>query len=162
MNDLLDLLEYTRWGSEKVMQAVSELSPETYTKDLGSSFPSIRDTLVHTFGADRAWLGRIQGQTPARPNPEEYPSVASLRESWLEVLSTFPNVVKSLGDVEQTIAYKAFDGTAYSSKLSEIIRHVVNHGTYHRGQVTTMLRQLGEKGVTTDMIGYYRAKAKLV
>jgi uncharacterized damage-inducible protein DinB len=162
MNNLLDLLEYHRWASEKVLQAISVLSAENYTKDLGSSFPSIRDTLVHTYGADRTWLGRIGGQSPERLNPADYPNVATLREVWLEVLSTFPNVVKSLGDAEQIIAYKAYDGTAYSNKLSDIIRHVVNHGSYHRGQVTTMLRQLGEKGISTDMIAYYRLKAKPV
>jgi uncharacterized damage-inducible protein DinB len=158
MNDLLDALEYTRWATDKVLQTVSTLSIEKYTKDLGSSFPSIRDTLIHTYGADRAWLGRIQGQTPERPNPTDYPTVAALREVWLEVLSSYPGVIQRLGNSEQMIAYKAFDGTAYNNKLSDIIRHVVNHGTYHRGQITSMLRQLGEKGVSTDLIAYYRLK----
>jgi uncharacterized damage-inducible protein DinB len=159
MNDLLDLLEYTRWATDKVLQTVSALSLEKYTQDLGSSFPSIRDTLIHTYGADRAWLGRIQGLGTERPNAADYPTVASLREVWLEGLSTWPSVVQQLGNTEQMISYKTFDGTAYKNKLSDIIRHVVNHGTYHRGQVTTMLRQLGEKGVSTDMIAYYRLKA---
>jgi uncharacterized damage-inducible protein DinB len=157
MTELLDLLEYTRWASERTLQAASALTSETYTKDLGSSFPSIRDTLVHIYMADKTWLGRIQGQSPVPPNPQDYPNVASLRESWLEILSTFPTVVQSLSP-EQTITYKAFDGTPYSNKLSNIIRHVVNHGTYHRGQVTTLLRQLGENVVKTDMIAYYRLK----
>ncbi len=158
MNTLLDLLEYHRWATEKVLQAVSTLSAEKYTKDLGSSFPSIRDTLVHVYGADRAWLGRIQGQTPERPKPQDYPTLASLREVWLEALSNWPSTVQGIGHIEKMIAYKAFDGTPYQSKLSDIIRHVVNHGSYHRGQVTTMLRQLGEKAVLTDMIAYYRLK----
>jgi uncharacterized damage-inducible protein DinB len=157
MNTLLDSLEYHRWANEKVLQAVSGLSAEKYTKDLGSSFPSIRDTLIHIYGADRIWLGRIQGQSPEWPKPQDYPTVASLREMWLETLSTFPSVVQSLNP-EQLISYKAFDGTPYSNKLGNIIRHVVNHGTYHRGQVTVMVRQLGEKAVTTDMIAYYRLK----
>jgi uncharacterized damage-inducible protein DinB len=157
MNTLLDLLEYHRWANEKVLQAVASLSAEKYTKDLSSSFPSIRDTLVHIYSADRTWLGRIQGQSPEWPKPQDYPTVASLREMWLETLSTFPSVVQSLNP-EQVISYKAFDATPFSNKLGDIIRHVVNHGSYHRGQVTTMLRQLGEKGVTTDMIAYYRLK----
>jgi uncharacterized damage-inducible protein DinB len=157
VNELLDLLEYHRWATEKVLQAVSTLGAEKYTKDLGSSFPSVCDTLIHIYGADRAWLGRIQGQQLERPRPEDYPSVAVLREVWLETLSTFPSVVQSQSP-DKPVSYKAFDGTPYTNKLAEIIRHVVNHGTYHRGQVTTMLRQLGEKAVTTDMIAYYRLK----
>ncbi len=158
MKELLDSLEYHRWATEKVLQIVSTLSAEKYTKDLGSSFPSIRDTLIHSYGADRVWLGRIQqGQTPDWPKPQEYPSIVSLREVWLETLSTFPSVIQ-LFSSEQLISYQAFDGTPYTNKLADIIRHVVNHGTYHRGQVTTMLRQLGEKAATTDMIAYYRLK----
>jgi uncharacterized damage-inducible protein DinB len=158
IHGLLDLLEYHRWANEKVLQTVSVLSAEKYTKDLRSSFPSIRDTLIHIYGADRVWLGRIQqGQTPEWPKPQDYSTVASLREMWLEILSTFPSVVQSLNP-EQLISYKAFDGTLYSNKLGDIIRHIVNHGTYHRGQITVMLRQLGEKAVTTDMIAYYRLK----
>jgi uncharacterized damage-inducible protein DinB len=159
MNDLLELLEYSRWANEKIVQAVSGLDVMTYTKDLGSSFPSLRDTLVHIYGADRAWLGRIRGETPARANPQDYPDVKTLWREWDEVLTTWQEVVQDLGDAERVIAYKAFDGTAYSSKLSDIVRHVVNHGTYHRGQITTMLRQLGEKAVSTDLIAYYRLKS---
>jgi uncharacterized damage-inducible protein DinB len=107
MTELLTLLEYTRYASERTLQAVSVLTPEAYTKDLGSSFPSIRDTLVHIYAADRAWLGRIQDRTPERPNPIDYPDVIALHEVWLEVLSSWPNVVQNLGDVEQVIAYKA-------------------------------------------------------
>jgi uncharacterized damage-inducible protein DinB len=158
MNDLLELLEYNRWANEKVVQAVSAIDAETYTKNLGSSFPSIRDTFVHIYGADRAWLGRIGGETPARANPTDYPDVNTLWREWAKVLSTWPKVVQGL-DAEGVIAYKAFDGTSYRGKLSDIIRHVVNHGTYHRGQVTTMLRQLGEKATSTDLIAYYRMKS---
>jgi uncharacterized damage-inducible protein DinB len=157
VKELLDLLEYHRWATEKVLQAVSGLNSENYSKNLGSSFSSIRDTLLHSYGADRAWLGRIQGQQLERPRPEDYPSVAVLREVWLETLSTFPNIVQSQSP-DKLMSYRAFDGTPYSNKLGDIIRHVVNHGAYHRGQVTTMLRQLGEKVVTTDMIAYYRLK----
>ena len=159
MNDLLELLAYSRWANEKVVQAISGLDTATYSKDVGSSFPSLRDTLVHIYGADRTWLGRIGGAAPARANPNDYPNVKALWKEWDEVLMAWPKVVQNLGDVEAVIPYKAFDGTAYSSKLSDIVQHVVNHGTYHRGQITTMLRQLGEKVVSTDLIFYYRLKS---
>jgi uncharacterized damage-inducible protein DinB len=96
--------------------------------------------------------------SPTRANPGDYPDVKTLWKEWDEVLTTWPKTVQRLGDAEEVIAYKAFNGTAYSSKLSDIVRHVVNHGTYHRGQITTMLRQLGKKVVSTDLILYYRSK----
>ncbi|MGL4609911.1 MAG: DinB family protein [Trueperaceae bacterium] len=158
MNDILDLLEYHRWATEKVLQIVATLPPEYYSKDLGSSFPSIQSTLVHCYSADRAWLGRIHGQRLEPLSPADYPSITSLREVWLETLSIWLTVLQQLEEPKQIISYHAYNGTAYHNKLSDIVRHVVNHSTYHRGQVTTMLRQLGAEGVTTDLIAYYRLK----
>jgi uncharacterized damage-inducible protein DinB len=155
MSELVELLEYSRWATERILQAVSILSPEIYIKDLGNSFPSIRDTLVHIYGADRAWLGRVQGQNLGRVNPEHYPDVATLKADWSQVGSSWPEVIKKLNP-QQVISYQSFDGTAYTSTLDEIIRHVVNHATYHRGQVTTMLKQQGMKPISTDLITFYR------
>jgi uncharacterized damage-inducible protein DinB len=143
------------WATERTLQAVSALSLEAYTKDLGNSFPSVRDTLVHIYGADRAWLGRIQRQNLGRVNPEHYLDVEGLKADWLQVLAVWPEVVKHLNP-QQVISYQSFDGTAYTNTFDEIIRPVVNHATYHRGQVTTMLKQQGMTPVSTDLITFYR------
>jgi uncharacterized damage-inducible protein DinB len=157
MSELAALLEYTQWATERTLQAVSPLGLEAYTKDLGNSFPSIRDTLVHIYGADRAWLGRVQGQHLGRVDPETYTDVTGLKADWVQVLSAWPEVIKPLNP-QQVISYQSFDGTAYANTLEEIVRHVVNHATYHRGQVTTMLKHLGMKPSSTDLIAFYRSR----
>ncbi len=160
MNDLVDLLFYHRWATERTLDAAQKLSPEQFTRAITSSFPGVRDTLVHTFGADRAWLGRISGQAPDRANPADYPSVESLRGAWQTVLDAWPKRVFDIGDRTSMISYKAFNGDPFSSSLDDIIKQVVIHGTYHRGQVTTMLRQLGAQTVNTDFITYSRQKTQ--
>jgi uncharacterized damage-inducible protein DinB len=160
MDDLLDLLSYQRWATERTLDAAAKLTAEQFTQAITSSFPGVRDTLVHTFGADRVWLGRISNEAPDRANPADFPTPESLREPWLAVLDAWTQRVSEIGDPKTLISYRAFNGDPFTSSLEEILRHVVNHGTYHRGQVTTMLRQLGAETVSTDLIGYYRQKTR--
>jgi uncharacterized damage-inducible protein DinB len=157
-NGLLELLEYHRWATNLTVNTVKALTPEQFTRDLDSSFPSVRDTLVHVFTADRAWLGRLEGQSPSRANASEFTDLDSLLEVWERVLQRWPIVVESLGDPGRLIEYKSFAGDPFSNTLGQIVRHVVNHGTYHRGQVATMLRQLGAQAVSSDLIGFYRER----
>jgi uncharacterized damage-inducible protein DinB len=158
MKNLLELLEFNAWATHRTLDAVHALSSEQLHRDLGSSFPSVFATLLHTYGADRAWLGRLEGQTPTRPNPEDYASLEALQTAWESPLERWPVVVAALEDPQKVIAYHSYDGDPFSSTLEEIVRHVVNHGTYHRGQVTTMLRQLGAEAVSSDMILFFRSR----
>jgi uncharacterized damage-inducible protein DinB len=158
-NGLLELLEYHRWATNLTVNAAKALTLEQFTQDLGSSFPSVRDTLAHVFTADRAWLGRLEGQAPPRANAGDFAELASLLEVWEPVLTRWPTVVETLGDPGRLIEYKSFAGEPFTNTLGQIVRHVVNHGTYHRGQVATMLRQLGAQAVSSDLIYFFRERA---
>ncbi len=160
MNDLVELLLYHRWATERTLGAVQKLSPEQFTQAITSSFPGVRDTLVHAFGADRIWLGRISGTVVGWTNPTDFPTVESLRDAWLPVLDAWPKRVLEKADRNELISYKALNGDPFTTSLGDIIRQVVNHGTYHRGQITTMLRQLGAQTVNTDFITYSRQKTQ--
>ena len=158
MNDLIELLAFHRWATQHAWDVVAPISTDEYTKDLGSSFSSVRDTLVHAFMADRAWLGRLEGLNPPRADPSEFPTFAVLQAAWTDVLERWPVVVQGIGDANKTIEYKTFAGDPYTNTLGEIVRHVVNHGSYHRGQVMTLLRQQGLNAVSTDMIYFFRER----
>ncbi len=158
MTELIELLDYQRWATLKTLDASAKLSLEQLHRDLGSSFKSVFETLVHLHGADRAWLGRLQGQTPTRPNPSDYQTLEALREAWEVVLDGWKVTVTKLENPKLEIQYKSYDGAPFTSSLEEIVKHVVNHGTYHRGQVAAMQRMLGGEAVGTDLIGFYRAR----
>jgi uncharacterized damage-inducible protein DinB len=158
MTELLELLDYQRWATTKTLDVSAKLTDEQLHRDLGSSFKSVFETLVHVYGADRAWLGRLEGQSPSRPNPSDYPSLEALRETWEVVLDGWKTKVSKFENPKLEIHYKSYDGLPFSSSLEEIVKHVVNHGTYHRGQVAAMQRMLGCEAVGTDLIGFYRAR----
>jgi uncharacterized damage-inducible protein DinB len=157
MTNLLELIEYHRWATKRTWVAVSFVTPSDYTRNLNSSFPSLRDTLVHLFSADRAWLTRIEGDSLSAAKPETYPTLDVLRAPWHQVIERWP-VLGGFTDAGTVIRYRTYAGDPYTNSLEEIVRHVVNHGSYHRGQVTTMLRQLGLNAVSTDMIYFFRER----
>ena len=163
-DQLKTLVDYHYWGRDRVLDCAEKLSPEQLTRDLGNSFPSVRDTLVHLYGADWIWRERWDGNSPnALPGTEIFPDVASIRKAWLEEERRVRGVVERLGPagVLEPITYSR-NGVSQSQPFWQTLQHVVNHGTYHRGQVVTMLRQLGASVVALDLIVFYRERASVV
>ncbi len=154
MNELQKLWQYHHEAWLLALEPVQNLSEQKFTEDLHSSFKSLRDTLVHCYGADRAWLSRVRGEAQSWPQNSDYADLETLREAWLVVLNTWPKAL--LEPENNVIQYKSLKGEPFANTLGEIVRHVVNHGSYHRGQVATMLRQLGETPASTDLILWLR------
>ncbi len=156
------LYDYNSWANRRTLDACGALTDEQFTRDLGSSFRSVRDTLAHIMGAEWIWLERWHGSSPsALPKADQFPNFASLRQRWAEIESDLLRFVASLSQEALTgaLSYRTFDGKPYSQPLWQMLQHLANHGSYHRGQVTTMLRQLGAKPISTDLIGFYRERA---
>jgi uncharacterized damage-inducible protein DinB len=161
-DDIRQLYEFNAWANRRSLTAAAALTHEQFTKSMSSSFPSIRDTLAHIFGAEWIWLERFQGRSPAGlPDATQYPDVATLGERWGEFEPRLLNFVRGLtqSDLDRTLEYKTLKFGVYSNPLWQSMQHVVNHGSYHRGQVTTMLRQLGAQPILTDLMHFYRERA---
>jgi uncharacterized damage-inducible protein DinB len=159
-SEVRTLLDYHYWARDRMLDAVEALTPEQFTRELGGSFRSVRDTLAHTYGAEWIWYARWHGETPtALPTPDTFPDFASLRQAWRDHERRMRTFIEGLDDhgLERVISYKLLNGTPGASVLWHMIQHVVNHASYHRGQVTTLLRQLGAAPPkSTDLITYYR------
>jgi uncharacterized damage-inducible protein DinB len=156
------LFAYDAWANRRMLDACGALSSEQFTRDLGSSFHSVRDTLAHIMGAEWLWLERFLGRSPAAlPSTDQYADLAALRARWTQVERDVLAYVGGLSaaDLERSFDYRDTKGTPHSSLLWQTLQHLANHSTYHRGQVTTLLRQLGAKPVSTDLIGFYRERA---
>ena len=161
-DDIRQLYDYNAWANRRSMEAASALTPEQFTKPLGSSFSSVRDTLGHIYGGEWIWLERFQGRSPASlPDVNEFANLASLRERWLEHEARLLGFVRGLtqADLDRVMEYKTLKFGVYRNPLWQSMQHLVNHGTYHRGQVTTLLRQLGAQPILTDLMHFYRERA---
>ena len=160
--EIKDLYAYNSWANRRVIGAVEKLTPQQFLAPVPSSFSSVRDTLAHIYGAEFIWLGRFEGGSPPMPKPDRFPDLTTLVEAWdgLEQrLRAFAaGLTQSALDAE--MEYKTFTMGTVRDPLVHAMQHLVNHSTYHRGQVTTLLRQHGVEGVSTDLIRFYREQAK--
>jgi len=160
--DLRTLFAFNSWARGRMLDAVGALPEAAYRKDLGNSFGSVHGTVVHILGAEELWLKRWQGESPTSlVSPDAFASFAEVRRRWDQVEGEHQRFLGTLTEeaVLRVIRHRDTRGNAYATPLWQMMQHVVNHSTYHRGQVTTLLRQLGAKPVATDLITYYRQQA---
>ena len=159
--EMRELFAYNAWANHRIIAATEALGVEQYRKALGSSFSSVRDTLVHIWAVEWVWLERMHGRSPsAFPDAEEFPDLASSRTRWSEVEKDWLEYVSRLDQTElnEEVEYKSLSFGPSRDPRWQLLQHVVNHGSYHRGQVTTMLRQLGASSTSTDLIAFYRGR----
>ena len=160
--EMLVLYEFNAWADRRMLGAVAAVKQEEFLRPMGSSFGSLRDTAAHIYGAEWVWLERFQGRSPASlPDAGEFQDVASLQKKWAELEGRLLGFVGSQTqeDLNRIMEYKTLKYGVYRNPLWQSMQHVVNHGTYHRGQITTLLRQLGAQPVLTDLMHYYRERA---
>jgi uncharacterized damage-inducible protein DinB len=156
------LFQYNLWADRRTLDACAALTNEQFTRSLGSSFGSVRDTLAHLYGAEWVWNERFQGRSPSGlPAASAYPDLASVRAKLEEMDRYYIEYVAKLTpqDLEGVVRYKNLKGDEFADPRWQCLHQLTNHGTYHRGQVVTLLRQLGAKPVSTDLIGFYREQA---
>ena len=156
------LYDYNSWANRRALDAASKITTEEFLKPMGSSFGSLRDTLAHMYGAEWIWLERFHGREhSALPDVTLFADEPSLKEKWVELEGRLLAFVGGLTqeDLDGEIEYKTLKYGVYRNPLWQSLQHVVNHGSYHRGQVTTLLRQMGAQPILTDLMHYYRHRA---
>lgn len=161
IDEARELFSYCAWANGQMFEAAETLSPEQLLATGASSFPSVRGTLGHIVGAEWLWLHRWQGESPAAaPAWSAASSLADLRGRLSALESERDAYLSGLTDtdLERVVEYRTLAGRAYADPLADLLRHVVNHSTYHRGQVATQLRQLGQTPPSTDLIAYLRGR----
>jgi uncharacterized damage-inducible protein DinB len=158
---LREHLRYTAWASHRLVRAVEHLTPDELAHDFHTSDRSILGTLVHVFAADRIWLSRIGGESPTSFSASEDYNLHVLQIAWPLLYQKWDEWAAALTDssAQEQISYRNPNGDPYVSSAWEIVLHVVNHGTHHRGQVSGFVRALGHAPPQLDLTRYYRERA---
>ncbi|MGA2984885.1 MAG: DinB family protein [Terriglobia bacterium] len=156
---LRELYDYNYWARDRQFQACAALTSEQFVRPMGSSFSSVRDTLAHLLVVEWIWLERWLGRSPARHDAkafaaEKYPSIESVRHGWGPIEKGVRDFLRTCPEekLAQPLSYTNMQGDASTYPLWRILFHLVNHQTYHRGQITTLLRQLGATPPQTDYL----------
>lgn len=158
-----ELFDYHYWARDQQLKACASLSQEQFLKPLGNSFPSARDTLAHMVIAEWAWLERWNGRTPEEaPSFEECTSVDAVAERWRATEEDMRSYLAGINLLKlgQKFSYSNSKGKQLTFELWQTLYHLLNHQSYHRGQVTTLLRQLGAQPPPVDFASAYLAEKK--
>ncbi|HTY40432.1 MAG TPA: DinB family protein [Thermoanaerobaculia bacterium] len=159
--DIAELFDYGRWATGRTLDATAVLSPEEFTRPIGGSFGSVQGTFTHLWGADWVWLERVEGRSPASlPPGVALTSNDAVRERYAGIHAAQQKLAAALtpARLSEKLTYVNFAGQTCAYSLADALVHVVNHGTYHRGQIATLLRQLGKTPAPTDYLRYIDAR----
>ena len=154
-----ELIAFQSWRREKVSELLQEVDEKIFSEQLHGSFGSLYIILNHLVWAEKVWLGRVDRDTVATMKPT---NVAGLLEMWREVNAKWTQVVQqaSTEDVLREIEYFTSTGDGFKNSVLEIVIHMVDHSTYHVGQMMNAIRGFGIEPVSTNYIHYLRAKGK--
>ena len=157
---LVQYAEYNAWANKKIIEVLLKLE-EAVDKEIISSFPSVRATVYHTWSAEFIWMQRLQlTENPVWMAADFKGTFEEACKEWLLVSDTLVQFTSRQYDDKAFAHILQFYDRAKASHIMpvyQVLHHVFNHSTYHRGQLVTMLRQLGLKEIPgTDFVVFVR------
>jgi uncharacterized damage-inducible protein DinB len=156
-DDLKSLFAYNRWANDRVLSACRALGPDQYDGEPVPGWGSVRSTLVHLADATWIWARRIEGEPVAgRQTEAEVPTLDDAARLLARGQDAFERLVDTLaadpGRLAAIWSYRNFEGKALELPLWAVFRHVVNHATYHRGQIASKFGRMGVTPAPTDLV----------
>jgi uncharacterized damage-inducible protein DinB len=160
VNALQDLLAYSAWSSRRLVEAAAQLPLEQLTRDFGTADKSVLGTLVHIFAADRVWFARVAEIVPATFISEADYHLTVLQNEWPQVHDRWRDWAAGLTPetAAADLSYTDMRGNRWQQPVWQVVAHVVNHGTHHRGQAAGFLRSMGQAPPAIDMTVFYRTR----
>jgi len=157
-----ELAEYNLWANNIVCSWLEQINEEQWQQEVVSSFNNIQETVLHILSAEKAWLERFKKNPKTIWLQSEFKGTKDEHLGlWKKISEDLKKFIDDFDEtcLETNLNYKRLNGDAYSVPYYQLFAHVVNHGTYHRGQLVTMLRQVGFTNVgSTDLSGFYTKK----
>lgn len=163
LSTLATLYDYHYWANARLLAACGALTPEQWDRPLGHSWGSVHGVLAHMLAAETLWLTRWQGASPTSlRQPEEFPTLADLRRAWAEVEANLRGFLRQCDDarLNRDLHYTTTKGVPQVQLLGELMLHVANHGTHHRGELAAMLAILEVPHPEDDLVYYLREGRK--
>ncbi|HMQ78164.1 MAG TPA: DinB family protein [Ignavibacteria bacterium] len=157
---IIKYASYNLWANLMILNKLNTLPEDILNKELKSSFRSISRTILHIYDAETIWLRRLEGHSLNNWPSEDFSGTTN------EALQMLENASKNIRDYVKNISaeslynectFTSFAGVKFAIKVHDVIQHCMNHSTFHRGQIVTMLRELDITELpSTDYIAYIR------
>lgn len=156
--DTLQLqLDYSGWASQRLLDVAETLRPEELTRDFKTADKSVLGTLVHIYAAESVWLSLAMAEPGATFGAREDRDLAFLQTEWPALYQRWKQWLRdSCGeDVARPISFQDMNGRSCAKPAWQVVLHLVNHATHHRGQVSGFLRAMGQTPPPLDLMHYY-------
>lgn len=164
VKDIQEIYDYGHWADRKLLEAVSALSPEEFTRSVGGSYGSVRNTVVHAISAEWGWLERCGGPPRgARLKPEDYPTFVSVVDLSRKVEGYARDFLVKLTDADLTrvVEFTLAGSDVHRMTMEQMLRHAAIHSVHHRGQAALLTRMLGHAPGNFDALFYYAGDVAL-
>jgi uncharacterized damage-inducible protein DinB len=162
---LKQLAAYHIWADQRIFQVILALPEEKHMAEVPSSFNSLYKTILHCWDSETAWWQRIRLQERiVRPSETFRGSMAELTEGIMQQSRQFEIWIGNASELslDHVCQYHSTKRELFKQPVYQILMHVFNHGSYHRGQLVNMLRQLGvDKIPQTDLILFSRLRKSI-
>jgi uncharacterized damage-inducible protein DinB len=158
IDDIRNLFAYNDWANRRLLVAAGSLTNGEFTRDMRTSHTSIQGTFVHILWGEWLWVRRWRGESPKVVfTTAEYRNVAELVDRWSDVQREQGEFVDQLSEglLNSRVTYENLHGQRWEYSLAHMMQHVVNHSSYHRGQITALLRQLTYVPPATDLLVFF-------
>ena len=148
--DMQMQFDYHRWATARMLDTCEKLPEEALLEPVGGAFGTLFATLVHAYSAEDVWLARWQGEERGFTQPDAFSGLESLRNTWThrqDELSSF---------LQTTDPDEIFEVRGYRHPLWQMLLHLVDHGSFHRGQTMYFVREAGGEPRPSNFIHYLR------
>ena len=148
------LFAYHKWASQEILSHIEGLGGEVYTKKGDSSFSSIKETVSHIITVEKLWLLRMSGIEKPAAEQFHVDTAAEAKEAFMLLHAEMELYFSSLTEEQwqELMKFKSLRGHSFEETREEMLFTFINHASYHRGQIVSLLRQLGKEGIMTDYI----------
>jgi len=150
-------LDYTAWATQRLLDIAAKLPPEELTRDFQTSDKCVLHTLAHIYAGDRIWLSLVRAEPRATFADPEDRDLTLLQTEWPALHQRWKLWMRDVSeaDAAEKVSFKDAHGNPHMKPVWQVVLHVVNHGTHHRGQVSGFLRAMGHTPPPLDLMEYY-------
>ncbi len=156
--DFRSLFAYIEWANDQVLTTIAQLTDEQFNRVVGGSFPTLRETVSHLVVVEWVWLARWKGSgVNAPPAWTTADTLAPYREALRDVEADRAAFLAGLtdADLERPVSFTFLKGDRSDTfPLGELMQHVITHSAFHRGQLVSLIRQVGAVPPPSDLLDY--------
>ncbi|MFH1184094.1 MAG: DinB family protein [Chloroflexota bacterium] len=150
--------DYTYWANRRYFAVAEGLTEEQLHRKQGHSWDDVHSVLLHMLSSEMVWLQRWQGESPkGHLDPKEYPTLEVLREAWARTEREMRAFIDQHTEqsLQREIAYANFSGERFRVPLWQMLMHIPNHETHHRGELAAMFALMNIPHPEEEVIQYF-------